>query len=85
MQAFPLFIRAPLPASRIAAARLGNLSRQFSTSTPIMAPIVKETDFLVLGGGSGGLGAARAASSKYGIKSMIIESARLGGTCVNVG
>jgi glutathione reductase (NADPH) len=50
-----------------------------------MAPISKEVDFLVLGGGSGGLAAARAASSKYGIKSMIIEADRLGGTCVNVG
>jgi len=50
-----------------------------------MAPISKETDFLVIGGGSGGLGAARTASSKYGIKSMIIEGSRLGGTCVNVG
>jgi glutathione reductase (NADPH) len=50
-----------------------------------MAPIVKETDFLVLGGGSGGLGAARAASGKYGTKAMVIEGGRLGGTCVNVG
>lgn len=50
-----------------------------------MAPISKETDFLVIGGGSGGLGAARWASSKYGVKAMIIESGRLGGTCVNVG
>ncbi len=50
-----------------------------------MAPITKETDFLVLGGGSGGLGAARAASAKYGVKAMVIEGNRLGGTCVNVG
>jgi len=50
-----------------------------------MAPISKETDFLVIGGGSGGLASARMASSKYGVRSMIIESARLGGTCVNVG
>ena len=50
-----------------------------------MAPISKETDFLVIGGGSGGLASARMASAKYGIKSMIIEHGRLGGTCVNVG
>ncbi|TFB05026.1 hypothetical protein CCMA1212_003055 [Trichoderma ghanense] len=50
-----------------------------------MAPITKETDWLVIGGGSGGLGAARMAASKYGVKSMIVESSRLGGTCVNVG
>jgi len=50
-----------------------------------MAPIKKETDFLVIGGGSGGLGAARMASSKHGAKAMIVEKKRLGGTCVNVG
>ncbi|KAH7155050.1 hypothetical protein B0J13DRAFT_437613 [Dactylonectria estremocensis] len=50
-----------------------------------MAPIHKETDYLVIGGGSGGLASARMASSKYGIKATIIENKRLGGTCVNVG
>ncbi|KAK4133181.1 putative glutathione protein [Trichocladium antarcticum] len=50
-----------------------------------MAPISKETDFLVIGGGSGGLGAARAASARYGTRTMVIEGKRLGGTCVNVG
>lgn len=50
-----------------------------------MAPISKEIDYLVIGGGSGGLASARRASSMFGIKAMIIESGRLGGTCVNVG
>lgn len=50
-----------------------------------MAPISKETDLLVIGGGSGGLGCARMASAKFGAKAMIVESKRLGGTCVNVG
>ncbi|KAI1107408.1 hypothetical protein F4804DRAFT_329443 [Jackrogersella minutella] len=50
-----------------------------------MAPISKETDLLVIGGGSGGLGCARMASARFGAKAMIVESARLGGTCVNVG
>ncbi|KAF3765484.1 hypothetical protein M406DRAFT_78289 [Cryphonectria parasitica EP155] len=50
-----------------------------------MAPISKETDYLVIGGGSGGLASARMASSKFGAKAMIIENKRLGGTCVNVG
>ena len=50
-----------------------------------MAP-VKEFDFLVIGGGSGGLACARKASGAYGAKVGIIEgSGRLGGTCVNVG
>jgi glutathione reductase (NADPH) len=50
-----------------------------------MAPITRETDFLVLGGGSGGLASARAASGKYGAKALVVENKRLGGTCVNVG
>ncbi|GES83684.1 glutathione reductase [Rhizophagus clarus] len=45
----------------------------------------KQYDYLVIGGGSGGLGSARRASS-YGFKVAVIESSgRLGGTCVNVG
>lgn len=50
-----------------------------------MAPTTKETDYLVLGGGSGGLGSARMASGKFGAKALIVENKRLGGTCVNVG
>jgi len=50
-----------------------------------MAPISTETDYLVIGGGSGGLASARMASGKFGAKAMIVEGSRLGGTCVNVG
>ena len=50
-----------------------------------MAPTTKEVDFLVIGGGSGGLACARRASGMYGAKAMVIENKRLGGTCVNVG
>jgi glutathione reductase (NADPH) len=42
-------------------------------------------DFLVIGGGSGGMGASRRAA-QYGKKVGVIEgSGVLGGTCVNVG
>jgi len=50
-----------------------------------MAPITKECDYLVIGGGSGGLASARRASGWYGAKTITVESKRLGGTCVNVG
>ncbi|CAK4034527.1 probable glutathione reductase [Lecanosticta acicola] len=50
-----------------------------------MAPIQKECDYLVIGGGSGGLASARRASAMYGAKAIAIENKRLGGTCVNVG
>ena len=41
-------------------------------------------DYLVIGGGSGGVASARRAAS-YGAKVCLIEKAALGGTCVNVG
>ena len=50
-----------------------------------MAPIQKECDYLVLGGGSGGLASARRASGMHGAKAIAVEVDRLGGTCVNVG
>ena len=43
-------------------------------------------DFIVIGGGSGGLAAARRASSLYAARVALVEAHhRLGGTCVNVG
>ena len=50
-----------------------------------MAPVTKECDYLVIGGGSGGLASARRASALHGARAIVVESARLGGTCVNVG
>lgn len=41
-------------------------------------------DYVVIGGGSGGVATARRAA-EYGAKVALVESGRLGGTCVNVG
>jgi glutathione reductase (NADPH) len=41
-------------------------------------------DYIVIGGGSGGLATAQRAA-EYGARVAIVEPARLGGTCVNVG
>jgi glutathione reductase (NADPH) len=41
-------------------------------------------DLIIVGGGSGGLACAQRAA-EYGAKVAVIESHRLGGTCVNVG
>jgi hypothetical protein len=82
------------------SAQLGS-RRTFSSTSLIfinsskMAPVAFKSsaadkgkdhyDLLVIGGGSGGLGAARRAA-QYGAKAAIIEETwRLGGTCVNVG
>lgn len=41
-------------------------------------------DFIAIGGGSGGVASARRAA-EYGARVLLVEGARLGGTCVNVG
>jgi glutathione reductase (NADPH) len=45
---------------------------------------VTDYDFIVLGGGSGGLASAQRAA-EYGARVVLLEPRRLGGTCVNVG
>jgi glutathione reductase (NADPH) len=50
-----------------------------------MAPTAKQYDYIVIGGGSGGSGAARRAAGWYKAKTLLIENGRSGGTCVNVG
>ncbi|KAI1852230.1 hypothetical protein JX265_013083 [Neoarthrinium moseri] len=88
MQAFGLLGRitvASTSKSRAATSRVSSISRHFSSTPANMVPISKETDYLVIGGGSGGLASARMAAGKFGAKAMIIEGSRLGGTCVNVG
>ncbi|RAL11962.1 glutathione-disulfide reductase GLR1 [Aspergillus homomorphus CBS 101889] len=72
-------------------ARLTSLTRQFSSTSATadsnkMAPVeVQQYDYIVLGGGSGGSGSGRRAAGWYGAKTLIVESGRSGGTCVNVG
>ncbi|HEX2882042.1 MAG TPA: glutathione-disulfide reductase [Polyangiaceae bacterium] len=41
-------------------------------------------DYIVIGGGSGGIASARRAAA-HGAKVVLVERAHLGGTCVNVG
>ncbi|KAL1418948.1 hypothetical protein MTO96_005489 [Rhipicephalus appendiculatus] len=45
---------------------------------------VRHFDYLVIGGGSGGIASARRAA-EYGARVALIECGPLGGTCVNVG
>ncbi|WP_165210767.1 glutathione-disulfide reductase [Streptococcus tangpeifui] len=46
--------------------------------------MVKEYDYIVLGGGSGGIASANRAAM-HGAKVLLIEAAETGGTCVNRG
>lgn len=80
-----------LRSSSSVASRLSTLARHFSSSSSAadannMAPTeVKQYDYIVIGGGSGGSGSGRRAAGWYGAKTLIVESGRSGGTCVNVG
>ena len=53
--------------------RLANIFRHFSDSALTMAPTAKQYDFIVIGGGSGGSGAARRAAGWYGTKTLLVE------------
>jgi len=46
--------------------------------------MAEKYDYLVIGGGSGGIASARRAA-EYGAKVAIFEAGAIGGTCVNVG
>jgi glutathione reductase (NADPH) len=46
--------------------------------------MTRHYDLIAIGAGSGGLSAAERAA-EYGKKTAVVESAKLGGTCVNVG
>jgi len=55
--------------------------RLFQRNLEVADPVF---DLICIGGGSGGLACAQRAA-EYGAKVVVIEPARLGGTCVNVG
>ncbi|MCU0934903.1 MAG: glutathione-disulfide reductase [Gammaproteobacteria bacterium] len=46
--------------------------------------MAKHYDLIAIGGGSGGLSVAERAA-RYGARCAVVESGRLGGTCVNLG
>jgi len=46
--------------------------------------VLSAYDYIVIGAGSGGLASAQRAA-QYGASVLVLEPARLGGTCVNVG
>lgn len=44
----------------------------------------QQFDYIVIGGGSGGIASARRAAL-HGANVLLVEGGRIGGTCVNVG
>ncbi|TDH07407.1 hypothetical protein EPR50_G00105710 [Perca flavescens] len=80
-----LFIRICrlLPTVPVSLARHGVIIRR-SMASDTTATETTRFDLLVIGGGSGGLAGARRAA-ELGASTAVIESHKLGGTCVNVG
>uniref|UniRef100_A0A8C0SU03 Glutathione reductase, mitochondrial n=2 Tax=Canis lupus familiaris TaxID=9615 RepID=A0A8C0SU03_CANLF len=85
-RAFPGFPRPP-PAralSRAMACRQEPQPQPQPQRPPPAAGAAASFDYLVIGGGSGGLASARRAA-ELGARAAVVESHKLGGTCVNVG
>ncbi|KAG8130304.1 hypothetical protein E2320_016904 [Naja naja] len=72
----PRFAFCPVPFRPPRRAAMAQLRASSSSATTF--------DYLVLGGGSGGLASARRAA-QLGARAAVVEKGRLGGTCVNVG
>ncbi|CAL8307047.1 unnamed protein product [Arctogadus glacialis] len=78
-----MFIRLNRRLSGIVSLSLA-LQRHTVTSRRMASDSVTRFDLIVIGGGSGGLAGARRAA-ELGASTAVIESHKLGGTCVNVG
>ncbi|XP_053179944.1 glutathione reductase, mitochondrial isoform X1 [Scomber japonicus] len=72
-----------LPKQLLSSFRRHRVIRRSMASDPTATDTIR-FDFLVIGGGSGGLAGARRAA-ELGATTAVIESHKLGGTCVNVG
>ncbi|XP_030882136.1 glutathione reductase, mitochondrial [Leptonychotes weddellii] len=77
MKGIPLFLEklAPLATPKVPVQE---------KRPPPAAGVAASYDYLVIGGGSGGLASARRAA-ELGARAAVVESHKLGGTCVNVG
>ncbi|KAE8355344.1 hypothetical protein BDV28DRAFT_129154 [Aspergillus coremiiformis] len=84
-------VSTAIPSIAFSGSRLASLAKHFSSTSATldsnkMPPVeLQRYDYIVLGGGSGGSGSGRRAAGWYGAKTLIVESGRSGGTCVNVG
>ncbi|XP_067131503.1 glutathione reductase, mitochondrial-like isoform X2 [Centruroides vittatus] len=78
--AYGVEIGSRLRPMRIFGRKIAHFRRFFGTINAGM----EHYEYLVIGGGSGGIASARKAA-EFGTKVALIESHRLGGTCVNVG
>lgn len=83
-RAFPRF-PLPLPPSARALSRaMACREEPEPQPPPPAAGVVASYDYLVIGAGSGGLASARRAA-ELGARAAVVESHKLGGTCVSTG
>jgi len=87
MLSYPNLLLSRLATTQKHASRPPKLRARrslLSASSSASSDSPTHFDYLVIGGGSGGIASARRAAS-YGAKVGVIEKQYLGGTCVNVG
>lgn len=78
------FGRFPQPGPVRALSSAMACRQEAQPQHPPSTDAVTSYDYLVIGGGSGGLASARRAA-ELGARAAVVESHKLGGTCVNVG
>uniref|UniRef100_A0A2K6MTX0 glutathione-disulfide reductase n=1 Tax=Rhinopithecus bieti TaxID=61621 RepID=A0A2K6MTX0_RHIBE len=81
---FQLPLPEPAAVTRALSGAMACRQEPQPQGPPPAAGAVASYDYLVIGGGSGGLASARRAA-ELGARAAVVESHKLGGTCVNVG
>lgn len=81
--AFLGFLRPQAPLVRVCFRAMA-LRQELQLQDPPPAAAATSYDYLVIGGGSGGLASARRAA-ELGARVAVVESHKLGGTCVSTG
>ncbi|PNJ77297.1 GSR isoform 4 [Pongo abelii] len=81
---FPLLLPEPAALTRALSSAMACRQEPQPQGPLPAAGAVASYDYLVIGGGSGGLASARRAA-ELGARAAVVESHKLGGTCVNVG
>jgi hypothetical protein len=81
---FQLHRPAPAGPRRVVSRAMACKQELQPQSPPPAADVQASYDYLVIGGGSGGLASARRAA-ELGARAAVVESHKLGGTCVSTG
>uniref|UniRef100_A0A5G2QCI4 Glutathione reductase, mitochondrial n=1 Tax=Sus scrofa TaxID=9823 RepID=A0A5G2QCI4_PIG len=83
-RAFSRFAPPPTRPASVFPRAMASRQESQPQCWPPARSVATSFDYLVIGGGSGGLASARRAA-ELGARAAVVESHKLGGTCVNVG